>query len=82
MLSKEELKEQLILNHLIRHDGLNENEAMFRVLFSKAVDLKRVDPTEEMINYEKYQYDITLYLRNISSRFSGILAKRPKRLLR
>ena len=55
---------------------------MFRVLFSKAVDLKRVDPTEEMINYEKYQYDITLYLRNISSRFSGILAKRPKRLLR
>jgi hypothetical protein len=61
---------------------LDENEAMFRVLFSKAVDLKRVDPTEEMLNYEKYQYDITLYLRNISSRFNGILAKRPKRLLR
>jgi|TARA_B100000161_G_scaffold250507_1_gene208802 hypothetical protein len=28
MLSKEELKEQLILNHLIKHDGLNENEAI------------------------------------------------------
>jgi len=60
---------------------INENEPMFRVLFNKSINLKKIKPTEEMLEYEKYQHNITFYLKNIKKRFPNIITKRPKKFL-
>ena len=51
------------------------------IFFNKPIDLKEIEPTEDILKYMSYSTASINFHRNIRTIFEGIKRKRPKRML-
>jgi len=60
---------------------LSMDKPLLTFLFNMPVNIKEIKPTQEMLDYHKYMYEIVTYRSKIKKIFPHILSKRPHKFL-